>query len=70
MSTIKLTRSNINKALAHCVDAQNEAFTLSRAESLAPVNVHSHGQLIKDLIHDLELALKHVREFHSQVQGR
>lgn len=43
---------------------------LSSAEKAVPVNVHSHGKLIIDILNKIEAAQQLVVAFQSEVQGR
>ena len=50
--------------------AHEVATMLARHESLAPVNVHSHGEIINDLVELTRRAHDAVKAYQLEVQGR
>ena len=68
--TLKLKYTNLDISFMRINSAADSAFMLKAAERTAPVNVHSHGRQINDLIWSLESALEAAKAFRSEVEGR
>lgn len=43
---------------------------IADAERLAPINVHSHGNMVDNLEWEMEHMLETLRAFKNEVQGR
>lgn len=69
------TALRINVSTLDRVKTQSDDVTfcrdhLAKAESLAPINMHSHGQLIDDMVESARNAYILALAFKTEVQGR
>lgn len=69
LSRIKL-ENKLLSVYAGASYAAEKADSLRMAERIAPVNVHSHGVLIANMIDELEKALRDAKAYQLEVQGR
>jgi hypothetical protein len=67
---MKLTTNKPLQACYATTQASRLLVQLANAEQLAPVNVHSHGQMLQQAIDELESALELARQFQLKMQGR
>ena len=68
-----MIKLNINKAQLAAdaaIQAADMLTQITKAEHIAPVNVHSHGQMLQQAIVELESALELARQFQIKMQGR
>ena len=70
MTQIKLTTRKPLDATHSLTLAADLMLALNKAERVAPITVHSHGQMLEQAKAEAEKALRIISEYQREVQGR